>query len=130
MHHPLREEAHYGLVEADQAEEGVARGQDLRGGGLRASQGNGALLAAANTDNWEAMAGLASEYRAPLVVRGQSGDLDGLITLAEQVMRDPRYIQIGRAGGPATTISHEPPCAPAAMSQKLVAGHWASDVHS
>jgi ATP-dependent RNA helicase RhlE len=29
-----------------------------------------------------------------------------VVTLAEQVMRDPRYIQIGRAGGPATTISH------------------------
>jgi ATP-dependent RNA helicase RhlE len=29
-----------------------------------------------------------------------------VIGLAEQVMRDPRFIQIGRAGGPATTISH------------------------
>jgi ATP-dependent RNA helicase RhlE len=29
-----------------------------------------------------------------------------VVTLAEQVMRDPRFIQIGRAGGPATTISH------------------------
>jgi ATP-dependent RNA helicase RhlE len=29
-----------------------------------------------------------------------------VVMLAEQVMRDPRYIQVGRAGGPATTISH------------------------
>ena len=29
-----------------------------------------------------------------------------VVTLAEQVMRDPRFIQIGRAGGPATTIAH------------------------
>jgi ATP-dependent RNA helicase RhlE len=29
-----------------------------------------------------------------------------VVLLAEQVMRDPRFIQIGRAGGPATTISH------------------------
>ena len=29
-----------------------------------------------------------------------------VVTLAEQVMRDPRFIQIGRAGGPAKTISH------------------------
>ncbi len=29
-----------------------------------------------------------------------------VVGLAEQVMRDPRFIQIGRAGGPATTISH------------------------
>ncbi|MCX6550759.1 MAG: DEAD/DEAH box helicase [Acidobacteria bacterium] len=29
-----------------------------------------------------------------------------VVKLAEQVMRQPRFIQIGRAGGPATTISH------------------------
>ncbi|MCU0252250.1 MAG: DEAD/DEAH box helicase [Vicinamibacterales bacterium] len=29
-----------------------------------------------------------------------------VVMLAEQVMRDPRFIQIGRAGGPATTIAH------------------------
>ena len=29
-----------------------------------------------------------------------------VVKLAEQVMRDPRFIQIGRAGGPARTISH------------------------
>ena len=29
-----------------------------------------------------------------------------VVKLAEQVMRDPRFIQIGRAGGPARTIAH------------------------
>jgi ATP-dependent RNA helicase RhlE len=29
-----------------------------------------------------------------------------VVKLAEQVMRDPKLIQIGRAGGPATTITH------------------------
>jgi len=29
-----------------------------------------------------------------------------VVALAEQVMRDPRFIQIGRAGGPARTITH------------------------
>jgi len=28
------------------------------------------------------------------------------VKLAEQVMRDPKMIQVGRAGGPATTIAH------------------------
>jgi ATP-dependent RNA helicase RhlE len=29
-----------------------------------------------------------------------------VVTLAEQLMHDPKFIQIGRAGGPAKTISH------------------------
>ena len=29
-----------------------------------------------------------------------------VVKLAEQVMRDPKMIQVGRAGGPATTIAH------------------------
>jgi acetyl-CoA decarbonylase/synthase complex subunit gamma len=53
--------------------------------GLKAAQGTGLLLWAANADNWEAMAKIAAEYKVPLVVRVDGGDLNDLAALAEQV---------------------------------------------
>ncbi len=53
--------------------------------GLQAAQGRGCLLWAANPDNWEAMAKLATHYRVPLVVTAAPGDLEALATLADQV---------------------------------------------
>jgi acetyl-CoA decarbonylase/synthase complex subunit gamma len=52
--------------------------------GLKAAQGTKPLLWAATANNWQAMAKLAAQYKAPLVVRG-NGDLDSLATVAEQV---------------------------------------------
>jgi acetyl-CoA decarbonylase/synthase complex subunit gamma len=53
--------------------------------GLKAAEGTKSLLWAANADNWEAMAKLAVEYKVPLAVRVDGGDLDALAALAEQV---------------------------------------------
>ncbi|GAB4528724.1 MAG: acetyl-CoA decarbonylase/synthase complex subunit gamma [Anaerolineae bacterium] len=53
--------------------------------GLKAAEGTRALLWAANTDNWEAMAKLANQFQVPLAVRVDGGDLDALAALAEQV---------------------------------------------
>jgi acetyl-CoA decarbonylase/synthase complex subunit gamma len=53
--------------------------------GLRAAEGNRSLLWAATSDNWEAMAKLAAQYKVPLGVRVDGGDLDALAALAEQV---------------------------------------------
>jgi len=53
--------------------------------GLKAAEGTQALLWAATTDNWEAMANLAKQYKASLTVRVDGGDLDALAALAEQV---------------------------------------------
>ncbi len=53
--------------------------------GLKAAAGMGSLLWAATSDNWEAMTKLAGEYKVPLAVRVDGGDLDALAALAEQV---------------------------------------------
>jgi acetyl-CoA decarbonylase/synthase complex subunit gamma len=53
--------------------------------GLKATEGTQSLLWAATPENWEAMAKLAGEYKVPLVVRVDGGDLDALAALAEQV---------------------------------------------
>jgi len=53
--------------------------------GLKAAQGVQPLLWAATPDNWEAMAKLAAQYKAPLAVRVDGGDLDAQAALAEQV---------------------------------------------
>jgi acetyl-CoA decarbonylase/synthase complex subunit gamma len=53
--------------------------------GLKAAQGIQPLLWAATPDNGEAMAKLAAQYKAPLAVRVDSGDLNDLAALAEQV---------------------------------------------
>lgn len=53
--------------------------------GLKAADGLHPLLWAATADNWQAMAALAAEYKAPLAVRVDDGDLTALAALAEQV---------------------------------------------
>ena len=52
--------------------------------GLKAAQGRSPLICAADDSNWEALSGLASQYEAPLVVRGSNG-LEGLAELAQKV---------------------------------------------
>ncbi len=58
---------------------------DTAEAGLKAAQGVVSLLWAATPDNWEAMAKVAAQYKAPLVVRVDDGDLNALASLAEQV---------------------------------------------
>jgi acetyl-CoA decarbonylase/synthase complex subunit gamma len=53
--------------------------------GLKAAQGIRPLLWAATPDNWQAMAKLAAQFKVPLAVRVDGGDLDALAALAEQV---------------------------------------------
>jgi acetyl-CoA decarbonylase/synthase complex subunit gamma len=53
--------------------------------GLKAAQGIQSLLWAATPDNWEAMANLAKQYKVPLAVRVNGGNLEALASLAEQV---------------------------------------------
>jgi len=53
--------------------------------GLKAASGTQPLLWAATPDNWEAMAKLAAQYKAPLVVRIEGGDVSALAELAEKV---------------------------------------------
>jgi acetyl-CoA decarbonylase/synthase complex subunit gamma len=53
--------------------------------GLKAAQGTRPLLYAATPANWQAMAKLAAQYKVPLAVRVEGGDLDALAALAEQV---------------------------------------------
>jgi acetyl-CoA decarbonylase/synthase complex subunit gamma len=53
--------------------------------GLKAAGETQALLWTATPENWEAMAKLADEYKVPLAVRVDGGDLDALAALAEQV---------------------------------------------
>jgi acetyl-CoA decarbonylase/synthase complex subunit gamma len=53
--------------------------------GLKAAQGTQPLLWAATPDNWETMAKLAAQYKVPLAVRVDGGDLDALAALTEQV---------------------------------------------
>ncbi len=52
--------------------------------GLKAAQGMSPLIYAANAQNWEAMAGLATQYKAPLAIT-DSGDLGSLATLTTQL---------------------------------------------
>ncbi len=52
--------------------------------GLKAAQGHSPLIYAADGENWEALAGLAARYKAPLAVCGD-GDLGSLATLADAV---------------------------------------------
>ena len=52
--------------------------------GLKAAEGTTPLLWAATSDNWEAMAKLAGEYKVPLAVRSDDG-IDALANLADQV---------------------------------------------
>ncbi len=51
--------------------------------GLQALDGENPLICGANADNWEAMAALAKQHEAPLVVAG--ADLDALAELTEKV---------------------------------------------
>jgi acetyl-CoA decarbonylase/synthase complex subunit gamma len=53
--------------------------------GLKAAQGIRPLLWAATPDNLQAMAKLAAQFKVPLAVRVEGGDLDVLAALAEQV---------------------------------------------
>ncbi len=52
--------------------------------GLKAAAGTRPLLWTATSDNWQAMAKLAAQYKVPLVVR-MNGDLTALATLAEEI---------------------------------------------
>jgi len=56
---------------------------DVIAAGLAITDGQTPLIYAANNDNWEAMAGLAKEHKAPLVVSGTS--LDTLADLTEKI---------------------------------------------
>ncbi len=58
---------------------------DTAEAGLKAAEGTRPLLWAATADNWEAMAKLAAEYKVPLAVRADDGDVAALAALAEQV---------------------------------------------
>jgi len=53
-------------------------------GALEHSNGSAPLICAADASNWEAMASLAAQHQAPIVVRGD-GDLSNLAELAELV---------------------------------------------
>jgi acetyl-CoA decarbonylase/synthase complex subunit gamma len=53
--------------------------------GLKAAAGTQSLLWAATPHNWEAMAKLAAQYKVPLAVRVEGGDLNALGELAEKV---------------------------------------------
>jgi len=52
--------------------------------GLKAAGDITPLLWAATNENWQAMAALAKQYKAPLAVRVPDGSLDDLAALAEQ----------------------------------------------
>jgi acetyl-CoA decarbonylase/synthase complex subunit gamma len=53
--------------------------------GLKAAAGVTPLLWAATPENWQAMAKLAGQYKAPLVVRVPDGNVQAVAALAEQV---------------------------------------------
>jgi acetyl-CoA decarbonylase/synthase, CODH/ACS complex subunit gamma len=55
--------------------------------GLEAAGNARPLIYAADSGNYEAMAGLAKKYSAPLAVRGADADLEALAGLAEQVAK-------------------------------------------
>lgn len=52
--------------------------------GLKAAQGHSPLIYAANPQSWEAMAALATQFKAPLAVRSTDG-LDELADLAQKL---------------------------------------------
>lgn len=58
---------------------------DVIAAGLEATNNETPLIFAANEDNWEAMAGLAKEHKAALVVNGRS--LDELAGLTEKIQK-------------------------------------------
>jgi acetyl-CoA decarbonylase/synthase complex subunit gamma len=53
--------------------------------GLDKLDGSNPLIYAAKSDNWEAMAALAKEYKAPIVAHVPDGDLTALANLTEQI---------------------------------------------
>lgn len=55
--------------------------------GLAAAEGRMPLLCAANAENWRRVALAAKNAKAPLVVRVDDGDLDGLATLTEAIAK-------------------------------------------
>jgi acetyl-CoA decarbonylase/synthase complex subunit gamma len=61
----------------------LASDPDIAAAGLSALSGETALLCAADAGNWEAMAGLAKEYKSDLAV--QAGSLDELADLTEKI---------------------------------------------
>jgi acetyl-CoA decarbonylase/synthase, CODH/ACS complex subunit gamma len=61
----------------------LSRDPQVATAGLQALESPGALLYAADADNWQAMAGLAKEYKASLVVTAPN--LDALVDLTEKV---------------------------------------------
>jgi acetyl-CoA decarbonylase/synthase, CODH/ACS complex subunit gamma len=61
----------------------LSRDPQMAAAGLQALESPGALLYAADADNWQAMAGLAKEHKASLAITGP--DLDALADLAEKV---------------------------------------------
>jgi acetyl-CoA decarbonylase/synthase complex subunit gamma len=56
---------------------------DVIAAGLEATDNDTPLIYAANADNWEAMAGLAKQHKAALIVNGDS--LDALADLTEKI---------------------------------------------
>ncbi|MCP4423069.1 MAG: acetyl-CoA decarbonylase/synthase complex subunit gamma, partial [Chloroflexi bacterium] len=56
---------------------------DVIAAGLEATDNDAPLIYAADSDNWEAMAGLAKQHKAALVVNGDS--LDALADLTEKI---------------------------------------------
>jgi acetyl-CoA decarbonylase/synthase complex subunit gamma len=61
----------------------IADDAEVMAAGLESVEGKGALLYAATGENWQQMAALAKEHKAPLTVTGQS--LDELADLTEKV---------------------------------------------
>jgi acetyl-CoA decarbonylase/synthase, CODH/ACS complex subunit gamma len=61
----------------------LSRDPQVTAAGLQALEGPGALIYAADSDNWQAMAGLAKEHKASLVVTAPN--LDELADLTEKV---------------------------------------------
>lgn len=61
----------------------LSRDPQVTAAGLQALENPGALLYAADADNWQAMAALAKEHKAALAV--SAADLDALADLTEQV---------------------------------------------
>lgn len=61
----------------------ISAESDVMAAGLQALDGEAPLISAANTNNWEAMAELSKQFKAPLVVNGDS--LDELADLTEKL---------------------------------------------
>jgi len=71
-----RETAHHPLIL-------ISRDPKIMGAGLRAIDGEHPLMCGADGSNWEAMADLAKQHGAPLVVRADT--LEALAELAEKI---------------------------------------------